>query len=236
MAYELGTSDPVVLTNQFADATHPAWDRDMKHLYFIASTDVALGSGWANTSSMQADPEYAAYVINLSAEDSSPFEPKSDEEEAIKEEKEEEPKAEDTKDKGKKKKGKDKKDKGEEEEEAKEDKKEEKKVVLNLENIDRRTIPLNMPEGNYGWVVAGPEGSVFFGEYKEGSRGATVHKYTLKEREAKEFVSGVRNFSISHDGMKLIANAGGSWKLMNAESGSGKDGKSIKVNLKMKIG
>ena len=236
MAYELGADAPVMLTNPFADATSPAWDRDMKHLYFIASTDVALGSGWANTSSMQADPEYAAYVINLSAEDDSPFKPKSDEEEVVKEEAPKESSASaDAKEKEKKKEGEDAKDKKEEASESKDEKKEEKKVVIDLENIDRRTIPLNMPEGNYRFVVAGPEGSVFFGEYKAGTRGATVHKYTLKDRKAKEFTSGVRNFTISHDGKKLLANAGGSWKLMNAGGPNGKDGKAIKVNLKVKL-
>ncbi|TFH35180.1 MAG: protease, partial [Bacteroidia bacterium] len=43
------------VTNLFADAFSPAWDLDGKHLYFLASTDVALGSGWANTSAMNSD-------------------------------------------------------------------------------------------------------------------------------------------------------------------------------------
>ena len=46
------------LTNAFADAFSPAWDRNGKNLYFLASTEVALGSGWANTSSQMANPEY----------------------------------------------------------------------------------------------------------------------------------------------------------------------------------
>jgi tricorn protease len=53
------------ITNAFADAVSPSWDKDGKHLYFLASTDYALGSGWANTSSMAANPEYAAYLRDL---------------------------------------------------------------------------------------------------------------------------------------------------------------------------
>ncbi len=53
------------ITDAFADAFSPTWDLDKKHLYFLASTEVALGSGWANTSSMTSNPEYAAYVVNL---------------------------------------------------------------------------------------------------------------------------------------------------------------------------
>ena len=94
------------LTNPFVDAFAPSWDRDKKHLYFLASTDVALGSGWANTSSITANPSYAAYVIVLQEDVDSPFIPKSDEEKAKK--KKEAPKDED---KGKEKKGKDKEDK-----------------------------------------------------------------------------------------------------------------------------
>ncbi|MDP5169287.1 MAG: protease, partial [Bacteroidia bacterium] len=59
------------VTDPFADASSPAWDRDGQHLYFLASTNLALASGWANTSSITADPEYAVYVMNLRKEDPS---------------------------------------------------------------------------------------------------------------------------------------------------------------------
>ncbi len=68
------------MTNTFADSFSPAWDRDGHHLYFLASTNLALGSGWANTSSITSDPDYAAYIVNLKKEDTSPFKPRSDEE------------------------------------------------------------------------------------------------------------------------------------------------------------
>ena len=68
------------ITDPFADSFSPAWDLNHKQFYFLASTEVALGSGWANTSSMTSSPSYAAYVINLQQDDPSPFKPKSDEE------------------------------------------------------------------------------------------------------------------------------------------------------------
>ena len=43
------------VTDAMADAVRPPWDRDGKHLFFLASTDLALASGWANTSGMGAD-------------------------------------------------------------------------------------------------------------------------------------------------------------------------------------
>jgi tricorn protease len=68
------------LTDALADARAPVWDRDGRHLYFLASTDLALASGWANTSAMQAQPTYAPYVTVLRREDPTPFPPRSDEE------------------------------------------------------------------------------------------------------------------------------------------------------------
>ena len=81
VVWSLETGEVMALTDGMADAASPAWDRDGKHLYFLASTDVALGSGWANTSRMESDPTYGAYLIVLQAEDATPFGPESDEEE-----------------------------------------------------------------------------------------------------------------------------------------------------------
>ncbi len=223
MVWKLGSDTPRRLTDEFADAILPAWDRDGKHFYFVASTDVALGSGWANTSSMQADPEYAAYVVNLVSDEESPFVPKSDEEEVKEEEKEGES---------------EKKKEKENKEEKKEDKKSEKDaadIVIDFEKITRRTLAIPIPSDNYGAVIAGPKGSVFFGAWASNFSGMNVKKFTLKDREAKDYVSGVRNLTISHDGNHLLGNVQGQWKLMNAGGPSGKDGKSIKVNLKMKL-
>ena len=70
-----GTS--TVLTDALADAVSPAWDRDGRHLYFLASTDLALGSGWANTSSIASNPNYGAYVMVLRGDDPTPFPPRA---------------------------------------------------------------------------------------------------------------------------------------------------------------
>lgn len=122
------------ITNSFADSFSPSWDLDHKHMYFLASTNLALRSGWANTSSMTARPTYAAYVINLSTEDDSPFKVKSDEE-ALKKE-------------GVK--GKDKK-------------KTKKTVAIDFDNIERRIMALPIPTGSYSYITAGPSGVAFFG-------------------------------------------------------------------------
>lgn len=82
VVWSLDSGTVAPLTDAMADARAPSFDRDGKHLYFLASTDLALGSGWANTSAMQADPTYGAYVLVLPADGTTPFPPESDEENA----------------------------------------------------------------------------------------------------------------------------------------------------------
>ena len=82
VVWSLETGKATPLTDPLADAVAPAWDRNGRNLFFLASTDLALGSGWANTSSIGADPTYGGYLMVLRANDSTPFPLKSDEEAA----------------------------------------------------------------------------------------------------------------------------------------------------------
>ncbi|NOR76519.1 MAG: protease, partial [Draconibacterium sp.] len=201
---------------------------DKKHLYFLASTDLALGSGWANTSSMTAQPKHSVYVVNLQKEDTSPFKLRSDEEEKAKEEVEEK---DDADKKDKKKSDDEEKDKDGEDEEAEKD----ESMKIDFEGINNRTIALPMSKASYQGIITGTKGSVFIAESKSGSPGSTLHKFTLEKREAKEFIGGVSQVAISNDGKKMLAKVGSAWKVMDTSLPSGKDGKSLKVNLKMKL-
>lgn len=229
MVYDLDTKMTKPLTDPFADAFSPAWDKDRKHLYFLAGTDLALGSGWANTSSMQARPNYAAYVIVLQEGEQSPFIPRSDEEEVEKEKDKEketeegEEKEEDKKEDKDEKKGEDK---------AKEA---EKAMVIDYDRLGRRTIALPLSTGNYVGTVEGPEGVVFLAERKAGSPGIVLQKFTLKEREAKEFATGVRQVSVSADGKKILIQSGPGWKVSNTGGPNNKSGESVSVKLNMKL-
>ena len=44
--WSLESTKVTAITDPFADSFSPAWDLDHKHMYFLASTDVALRSGW----------------------------------------------------------------------------------------------------------------------------------------------------------------------------------------------
>ncbi|NJB86559.1 tricorn protease [Lewinella marina] len=208
------------LTDAFADSFSPAWDRDGQHLYLLASTDLALGAGWANTSSMQADPNYKAYVVVLPADLDSPFLPESDEEEVTKESTDEE---EET-------------DSEEEENEAdKADDSKAPRVVIDFDRVSRRTIALPVSGANYYATAAGPAGTLFLAEENPGGEGATLKKFTLKKREAKDFAKNVRNFAISADGEKILFQSAGKWTLAKTGADSGESGDAIKPELTMKL-
>lgn len=210
------------LTNTFADAFSPSWDSDKKHFYFLASTDLALASGWANTSAMTADANYSVYVVNLLGDEDSPFKLRSDEEEVKKEDGDDKAKDAD------KKEDKEKKDDG-----KAEDKDESIKIDFN--DLSKRTLALPMPPRKYRMTLTGPEGTVFVAESVPNTSGLSVQKFSLKDREAKEFVSGASRLSVSADGKKMLGRFGPSWKIMDTSGASGKDGKTLNVELKMKL-
>ncbi len=82
VVWSLDSGKATPLTDPLADAASPAWDPSGRWLYFLASTDLGLASGWANLSNAQASPTYAAYVAVLRKEDPTPFPPRSDDEPA----------------------------------------------------------------------------------------------------------------------------------------------------------
>ena len=79
-AYNIETAQSVQLTDAMADAISPVWDANGKYLYFLASTNYALNSGWLDMSSYDRPLTRALYLIVLNKEDVSPIAPRSDDE------------------------------------------------------------------------------------------------------------------------------------------------------------
>ena len=69
------------LTDGMADAIDPVWDASGKYLYFLASTDYGLNTGWLDMTSYDHPVTRALYLTLLKADEPSPFLPVSDEEE-----------------------------------------------------------------------------------------------------------------------------------------------------------
>lgn len=223
------------LTDPMADAFSPAWDLGGRYLYFLASTDVALGSGWANTSSIQADPTHGAYVVVLRKDDPTPFPPKSDEEA---EKKEPEAAADDKKDAAGDKPAKADA-KSAKKDQTPEKKEEEKPAVepvrIDWDGIGRRTLALPVPVRSYALLAAGPKGSVFIGERVRNAPGLTLHKFTIEGKKTEEFTKGVQRISVSANGEKMLFQSAGKWRVVStAKPPSGTEGM-LAVSLRMEL-
>ena len=238
VVWTVGETQSRAITDGLADAFSPAWDRDGKYLYLLASTDVALGSGWANTSAMGADPRYAPYVLLLARDTPTPFEPRSDEEDVDSDEdgsngsESEENDAPEDRDK---KRGKD----GDREEDAGaaksgKEKPKDVEVTLDLDGIERRVLPVPMPTARYGQLIAGPAGSFFVLEFEDGGN-SQLHKFDMKEREAKEFIEGARQVTASADGQKLLLRQGPGWRVVGAAAPAKPGDGRLALDLQAKV-
>jgi len=84
----VATNQKIQIGDAMADAISPVWDESGKYLYFLASTDFGLNTGWLDMSSYDHPITRSLYLAVLNADESSPLLPQSDEEiEAKKEEK-----------------------------------------------------------------------------------------------------------------------------------------------------
>ncbi|MEM7573805.1 MAG: PDZ domain-containing protein [Bacteroidota bacterium] len=88
-AYNVNTDQRIQLTDGMADAISPVWDASGKYLYFLASTNYGLNSGWLDMSSYDPDVRRNLYMIILQEDGASPFLPEAGDESADEEEDEE---------------------------------------------------------------------------------------------------------------------------------------------------
>ena len=200
--YSLDREKSFQLTDGLSDCKSPAWDAGGKYLYFLSSTDFGLNVGWLDLSSLERPIRRAIYMAVLAADEPSPLLPESDDESAEKE----------TED---------------EDEDDKKDKEKKPEVKIDFKGIDQRILALDVPARDYRGLNTGKEGTVFYLEAIPNEEGLKLHRYILKDREAKDVVSGVYNYEISHDGEKLLySTKDNQWFIADAnnevKSGEGK--------------
>jgi tricorn protease len=214
------------LTDGMADAITPVWDSSGEYLYFLASTDYGLNTGWLDMTSYDRPVTRTLYVVLLGSGTPSPFLPKSDEEDA----------AEDT--------GGDEADDpaGAGDESAPGDSgtgpmaQDAPAVAIEFDNIARRIIDVpNLPVRNYAGLVEGPEGNVFVAEIVP-NEGLVLHKYSLDDAEAETFLEGFQSAQVSHDRQKLLYRRGASWSIVGtARKPANGDGRLDLGNLRVRV-
>jgi tricorn protease len=226
---ETGEARPV--TDAMAHAVSPAWDRDGRHLWFLASTDLGRAAGWANTSSMTASPSFGAYVTVLRADDPTPFSLRSDEESGEGGDKPREPEA------GRRGASGPQGASGPppETSAATSEASAAQEVRIDFPGIERRIVAVPMPVRRYPALVAGPKGSAFIGELVEGQQGLVLHKFTLESREAQEFAKGVTRVAVSGDGSKILFQAAGQWRVVDTARPPDATGGRLTVDLQAQI-
>ena len=74
--------------------------------------------------------------------------------------------------------------------------------------INTRIISLEIPAGDYSELKAGPAGSFFYLDAPAGGA-PRLQRYQLRERANATFLEGVRFYTLSADGKKLLYGAGG---------------------------
>jgi tricorn protease len=221
--YNISEGKSYDITDGMADAITPVWDATGKYIYFLASTNYALNTGWLDMSSYDRPTTRAIYGVALSKDSSSPFLPKSDEEKL---ESSTESKA-DTSSKATQK------------TEKSGDKSKVAEVKIDFDKIEDRIFALDIPEKNFTELYDSPDGYLFYEESKEDQEGSTIHRYNLKDRKSEVFLNGVFSFVVSHDRKSILYRAGGNWGILgssdsNKKSGDGKlealSGLKLKIN------
>ncbi|MGM0459308.1 MAG: S41 family peptidase [Bacteroidota bacterium] len=185
------------LTDGMSDAITPAWSEDGKYIWFLASTDFGLNTGWLDMSSYNMPVNRALYMIVLAEGEPSPFLPESnDERDSGETESSDEPTNGDD---------------------------EEVQVVIDTENITERTLAAGIPDRNYTGLMPGPGGSVFYTESVP-NEGTRLHKYDLEQREGSLFLPSVDETVVSHDRKTLLYRSGSTWGMVPTDTGEKKIG------------
>ena len=196
-AYSLEQGKSYQLTDGMSDALQAAFDKDGNYLYFTASTNTALSTGWLDMTSLQRPVTRSVYVMVLKKDLPSPLAPESDEE-----------KARDADKAGKDAQA----DKDKNKDKDKAGQKEEKPVVIDLENIGQRILALPIPARNYSRLFAGKPGVLYLVEgpalepleFEEGGPTSTVHKFDLKTRKTEAILESVNFFDLSFNGERML--------------------------------
>jgi len=201
--HNVETSQTLQLTDGMADAIAPVWDATGKYLYFLASTNYGLNTGWLDMSSYDRPITRALYLIVLNKEDVSPLAPRSDEEK-------DKPK-EETLPAGKQ---------GKETAAT-------PVVKIDMDGLAQRILAVDIPLRNYTELVGGPENYVFYTESVPNQQGVTLHRYNFKDRKSEVFLSPVNDVSVSFDRKQLLYRSNSTWGILgttdsNKKAGDGK--------------
>ena len=180
------------LTDGLSDAYKPQWDASGSYLYFLASTDYGLNTGWLDMSSYDRPVTRGIYLAVLSEDEPSPLAPRSDEEPAP----------------------------GDAEDADTEGTDDVAVVRIDWEGMDQRILALPVPLRNYVDLHAAGAGTVIYAEAVQGQPGLQLHRFTLEDREGRPFLGPVQHAAVSHDRSRLLYRSGNQWGIVGTAGGA----------------
>ena len=199
------------LTDALASAAEPVWDANGRWLYFLASTDLGVQSGWADLGSQTRTSTSGVYVALLRGDEPTPFTPESDEERATRTSNAPTSAAPaggaDTTRRA-----------AADSARPTTPGSRTPTVRIDFDRLDRRILALPLPVRDYAQLVPGPTGILFVAERVPNQNGTTLHKWDMNARRSSVFVSGVSRVTASGDGRKLMWQQGGNWVVASAET------------------
>lgn len=230
--YSMDSHKFTQITDGMSDAWNPAFDKNGKYLYILASTDDGPSRAGIDLSSLDRAQSSAPYVVVLAKDGASPVPPESDDEK-IKEEKKEDnkdqpnksiEKKDDKKDDTKSAKTETKDDN--KAETGKEDKDKPVKVTVDLENIGDRILSLPIPPRNYNSIATGKAGVLYLSEGgpvgQSSSDGGgpgirAIWRFTLEKRQPETVLNELDGFFVSGDGAKVLYARKKGWIIASAD-------------------
>lgn len=210
MLHEVATGKVTQITDAMAMASDPAFDRDGKYLYFLASNNAGATIYPLDMSSDHYRPTRSVWAVALNAGTASPLAPELGDEKAP-------PPAAAPEKPGAKK------------ADAKKPAAPATPAVkidlagLSLDQIARRMVALPVPAADYRGLVAGKGGVLWMLRNNEpadldadGPPGATLLRWQLEGKKTETLFDGAQGFSLSGDGNKLLVNTGKAWLVADA--------------------
>ena len=221
--YNLAEAQSYQVTDGMSDTTDACFSRDGKYLFFTASSDYGLNTGWLDMSSYERPVTRSLYVAVLNKEDPSPIAPESDEETPPEEKAKDKDKGQDKDQEKDKAEGIEKKEDapsgegkpGEGPSPSEGEKKAEPiKVKIDLDGLGQRIQALAMPPRNYCCLQVA-ENKLFFLESLSNlpveyqMPGYRLVSYDIKERKTETFLEDALGYAVSADGKKLLCRLAG---------------------------
>jgi tricorn protease len=208
--YSLEEAKSRQVTDGLSDASSASFDKNGKHLYFMASTDIGPKLSGFDMSSYPHQPTRSIYVVVLKKTDPSPLAPESDEEKTAEDKKPEPPSDKPAEGDAKA----DPATAAAQPSPKPDDKKAPPRVTIDFERADQRILALPIPARNFVALAAAKANTIFLFEQlpaSPGVTGLTVHKFDMEKRKLDKVLDGVRSFDLSANGEKMLFRQADNW-------------------------